>query len=68
MKMFNFDFMKGDSGKPMEAVNFMMRSLDEAKNRCRNLFADRGVTIGANRVHLRENGGSKILFGWPEET
>ena len=68
MQMFNFDFMKDDGREPAETVNSMMRSLNEAKNRCKNLFASRGTKIGARSVWVRENGGSKILYAWPEET
>ena len=38
MQMFNFDFMKNDSQEPIETMNMMMRSLGEAKNRCKNLY------------------------------
>ena len=64
--MFNFDFMKDDSGDPAETVYSMLRSLNEAKNRCKNLFASRGGKIRATSVRVRENGGSKILYAWSE--
>ena len=67
MQMFNFDFMKNDSHEPIETVSNMMRTLDEAKNRCKNLYVGRGSIIGADSVRLRENGGSTIIYSWPEE-
>ena len=67
MQMYNFDFMKNGSSEPIETVSNMMRTLDEAKNRCKNLLAGRGALIGADSLRLRENGGSTVIFSWPEE-
>ena len=67
MQMYNFDFMKNDNDEPIETISNMMRTLDEAKNRCKNLYAGRGPMIGARSVRLRENGGSTIIYRWPEK-
>ena len=68
MQMFNFDFMRNDRSEPIETFNNMLRTLNEAKNRCKNLYAGRGITIGAHSVRVRENGGTTIVYSWPEET
>ena len=67
MKMYNFDFMKDGSPEPIETISNMMRSLDEAKNHCINFYRGRAAVIGANKVHLRVNGGSTVVYSWPEE-
>jgi hypothetical protein len=67
MQMYNFDLMKKGTNEPLETINNMMRSLDEAKNRCKNLLAGRAPMIGADRIQLRENGGAAIIFSWPED-
>ena len=66
MQMFNFDFMKNDNAKPIETVNRMMHTLNQAKHHCANLFNGRGSAINADRVQLRENGSSQVLYSWPE--
>jgi len=66
--MYNFDFMKNGKSEPIETVSNMMRTLDEAKNRCKNLLAGRGSLIGADSVRLRQNGGSTVIFTWPGES
>ena len=68
MKIYNFDFMKDGSPEPIETISNMMRSLDEAKNRCINLYRGRASMIGATKVHLREDGGSTVIYSWPEES
>ena len=67
MKMYNFDLMKDGNPEPIVTISNMMRSLDEAKNRCINLYRGRAPMIGANRVHLREDGGSTVIYSWPED-
>jgi hypothetical protein len=67
MQMYNFDFMKSESHKPLETEHRMTHSLAQAKNFCINLFRTRGATIGADSVQLRENGGSKVLYSWPKD-
>lgn len=67
MQMYNFDFIKKGNDEPVETISNMMRSLDEAKNRCINLLAGRGSVIGADSIRLRENGGPTVIFSWPEE-
>ena len=67
MQMYNFDFMKSGNLKPIETVHRMFHSTDQARNYCINLFRTRGVIMGANRVQLRENGGTKVLYYWPND-
>ena len=50
----------------LETRNYMMRSLREAQNRCESLYETYGRTIGAARVCVRENGGTRVVYEWPE--
>ena len=65
MLMYNFDFMRSGTLKPLETVNRMLHNIEQAKNHSINLFKSRGAAIGADRVQVRENGGSKVLYSWP---
>jgi hypothetical protein len=68
MQMYNFDFMEAGNFQPIETANSMQRSLAEAKNRCRNLYAAGAASLGASSVRLRQNGGATILYSWPEDS
>jgi hypothetical protein len=67
MQMYNFDFMKSGQLKPIETVHRMVHNLEQARNHCINLFRSRAATVGADRVKVRENGGSKVLYSWPND-
>jgi hypothetical protein len=67
MEMYNFDFMERTKGRPLETRNYMIPSLRAARTRCERLFENYGKQIGASSVRVRENGGTKVLYEWPEE-
>ena len=64
MQMYNFDFMKNDSPKPIETVHRLAKTLAHAKNYCANLYHTRGAALGADKVQMRENGGSEVKYTW----
>ena len=68
MQMYNFDYLKSGQLKPIETVNRMMHTVEQARNHCANLFMSRGKIVGADRVQVRENGSSKVLYSWPEHS
>ena len=66
MQMYNFDFIDRKKAGPIETRNQMLPSLRAARTRCESLFENYGKTIGATSVRVRENGGTKLLYEWPE--
>jgi hypothetical protein len=66
MQLYNFDFMKNEHLTPMETVYRVAHDLEQAKNYCINLFRTRGAAIGADWIQVRVNGGTKVLYSWPE--
>jgi hypothetical protein len=68
MTKYSFEFMKKGTGKPLLKLNLMMPCVDDAIDRCRMLYALRGKFLKARSIRVRENGGPKIVYSYPERT
>jgi hypothetical protein len=66
MQMFNFEFIDGQKAKPLESRNQMLPSPRAARMRCESLFETYGKSFGATGIRVHENGGTNVLYEWPE--
>jgi hypothetical protein len=68
MTIYSFEFMKKRLDRPILQLNLDMPKVDDAIDRCRMLYALRGRVLKAKSIRVRENGGPKIVYSYPERT